>query len=238
MVRHLIPNRASYSRYFHREEDDDELLENLFTTYRHVRAGNWDEVVMLFDDYFQRVHVAVLNMLGETILHLAISHGPDDIVKKLVDIISVKDPEHKRALKVENEEGNTPLHLAAATGSLTMCVCIAEADPSLGIGRNKMGESPLFLAALRGKTDIFVCLYSICYKHLDNSYYRRKGGETILHCAIKRECLGEQHIFVETYKLMFNYFYFWFEKTTMRYLVKGNCCTGTIKFTAILLQLA
>ena len=63
--------------------------------------------------------------------------------------------------------------------------------PSLGNERNQMGESPLFLAALHGKTDIFVCLFHICSNYLDESYYRRNAGETILHCAIKRECWGE-----------------------------------------------
>ncbi|XP_030946128.1 ankyrin repeat-containing protein ITN1-like [Quercus lobata] len=85
-------------------------------------------------------------------------------------------------------QGNVPLHLAASTGSLRKCICIAKADPSLGNERNKEGESPLFSAAILGRTEIFLCLRSICKNELHSSYFRKNGGETILHCAIKRNC--------------------------------------------------
>nr|XP_023920911.1 alpha-latrotoxin-Lt1a-like [Quercus suber] len=155
--------------------------------YKQIMTGEWDEVVETYGNCFDFVHKAVLNMLGETALHLAVSHGPENSVEQLVAIIS-KKPEYKKALEIKNTEGNTPLHLAATTGSLRKCICIAEANPSLGNARNNTGESPLFLAALLGKTDIFVCLRFICQGYLENSYYRKDGGETILHCAIKREC--------------------------------------------------
>ncbi|XP_075639927.1 uncharacterized protein LOC142611703 [Castanea sativa] len=57
----------------------------------------------------------------------------------------------------------------------------------MGKERNKEGKSPLFLAALLGRTEIFFHLHSFCESHLDTSYYRKEDGETILHCAIKRE---------------------------------------------------
>ena len=90
-----------------------------------------------------------LNKLGETALHLAVSHGPENIVEDHVQIIS-QQGSIKEVLRITNNQGNNPLHLAAATGSLRKCICIAEAHPSLGNERNQMGESPLFLAALHG----------------------------------------------------------------------------------------
>ena len=165
----------------------EELYKQIMTA-----GDQWDEVVSTYHDYFDFVYKDVLNMLGETALHLAVSHGPENSVEQLVAIISKKQ-EFKEALAIKNKEGNTPLHLAATTGSLRKCICIAEANPSLGNARNNTGESPLFLAALHGKTDIFVCFRFICQGYLDNSYYRKDGGETILHCAIKRECWGELH---------------------------------------------
>ena len=159
--------------------------------YGEIKSGQWDLVVHDYETNFRWVHSAgLIKMLGGTALHLAVSDGVENIVENLVTIICKKD-EQKKALKIKNKQGNTPLHVAASTGSLRMCICIAKANPSLGNERNKEGESPLFLAALLGRTDIFLCLHYICQSELNNSYYRKNGGETILHCAIKRQCWGE-----------------------------------------------
>ena len=170
---------------------DREIFRFVEKLYREIKSGKWDFVVNEYEKNFNWVHNAVLiKILGGTVLHLAVSDGEENIVEKLVKIIC-KEDEQKKALKIKNKQGNTPLHVAASTGSLRMCICIAEANPSLGNERNKEGESPLFLAALLGRTDIFLCLHYICQSELNNSYYRKNGGETILHCAIKRQCWGE-----------------------------------------------
>ena len=172
-----------------------EVAEDLF---KKTMEGDWKEVVTIYRQQPLAPN-AKINGLGDTALHLAVSLGPENIVEELVKIISEND-KNKEALKIENDRCNNPLHLAASMGTLRMCICIAEADPELGKARNKEGESPLFLAALHGKTDIFLCLHRICIrnpesKQPDNSYYRKKGGETILHCAIKREYLGELFVY-------------------------------------------
>ncbi|XP_030946124.1 uncharacterized protein LOC115970671 [Quercus lobata] len=175
----LVPSNGDRELIFRFVED----------LYREIKAANWDFIFNEYEKNFKWVHSAVLiKMLGGTVLHLAVSDGVENIVEKLVTIICNNIDEQKNALKIKNKQGNTPLHVAASTGSLRMCICIAEANPSLGNERNKEGESPLFLAALLGRTDIFLCLHYICKSHLDTSYYRKNGGETILHCAIKREC--------------------------------------------------
>ena len=190
--------RRSYiDRFYCEEEKNRRVVEDL---YNQIMLGEWEKVVENYRNNFYFVHDYMLNKLEETALHLAVSHGPENIVEDLVQIISQQGSVSQRGsiqvkefiLRITNNQGNNPLHLAATTGSLRKCICIAEALPSLGNLRNQMGESPLFLAALHGKTDIFLCLHHICSGELDdNSYYRRKGGETILHCAIKRECWGK-----------------------------------------------
>ncbi|KAM3754453.1 hypothetical protein ACB098_03G166200 [Castanea mollissima] len=168
------------------EETDRRLVKNL---YNQIIFGEWKIVVESYRNNYNLFRNQTLNKLGETALHLAVSHGPENIVEDLVQIISQQGSiQVKEVLRITNNNGDNPLHLAAASGSLRKCICIAEAHRSLGNERNRMGESPLFLAALHGKTDIFLCLHHICKQHLDDSYYRRNGGETILHCAIKREC--------------------------------------------------
>lgn len=167
--------------------------------FKRTMEGNWTEVVKIYNQHYRLAHNAEINKSRDTALHLAVSLGPENKVEELVKIISEKD-ENKEALKIENKDRNNPLHLAASMGTLRMCICIAEAVPELGKARNNEGESPLFLAALHGKTDIFLCLHRICFRNSepeqpDNSYYRKISGETILHCAIKREYLGELFVY-------------------------------------------
>ncbi|KAM3736607.1 hypothetical protein ACB098_10G176700 [Castanea mollissima] len=154
--------------------------------FKKIRSRQWSDVVNIYRENFDQAH-KVIATLRETALHVAIAHGSEDIVKELLKIIHANKKEFENALKYKNDQGNTPLHVAASTGSLSTCICVAEAEPSMGKERNKEGKSPLFLAALLGRTEIFFHLHSICQSHLDTSYYRKEDGETILHCAIKRE---------------------------------------------------
>ncbi|KAL4604611.1 hypothetical protein ACB092_10G203800 [Castanea dentata] len=154
--------------------------------FKKIRSRQWSDVVDIYRENFDQAH-KVIATLRETALHVAIAHGSEDIVKELLKIIHANKKEFENALKYKNDQGNTPLHVAASTGSLSTCICVAEAEPSMGKERNKEGKSPLFLAALLGRTEIFFHLHSICQSHLDTSYYRKEDGETILHCAIKRE---------------------------------------------------
>ncbi|KAK7835003.1 ankyrin repeat-containing protein itn1 [Quercus suber] len=174
-------------------ENLEEITENFEETinfekkiYKKIRSWQWAEVVNIYREHFDQAH-KVMAMLRETVLHLAIAHGSEDIVEELVKIIDDNKDRFKNVLQYKNDQGNTPLHVAASTGSLSTCVCIAKADPSMGNERNKEGKTPLFLAALLGRTEIFFHLHSICGSHLGTSFYRKEDGETILHCAIKRE---------------------------------------------------
>ncbi|KAL4604577.1 hypothetical protein ACB092_10G202200 [Castanea dentata] len=174
-------------------ENLEEITDNFEETinfekniYKRIRSRRWAEVVNIYREHFDQAH-KVMAMLRETVLHLAIAHGSEDVVEELVKIIDDNKGRFKNVLQYKNDQGNTPLHVAASTGSLSTCICVAEAEPSMGNERNKEGKSPLFLAALLGRTEIFFHLHSICERHLDTSYYRKEDGETILHCAIKRE---------------------------------------------------
>nr|XP_023886038.1 uncharacterized protein LOC111998167 [Quercus suber]POE68900.1 serine/threonine-protein phosphatase 6 regulatory ankyrin repeat subunit c [Quercus suber] len=132
--------------------------------YKASMGADWKEVVKIYAENFGFAQGIKINEFGDTALHLAISNGaPEEIVKKLVDIVVEEDQSIRGALEIENHQGNTPLHLAASMGSLESCIYIAKANRLLGSLRNREGETPLFLAAARGGTDIFFCLHSICF---------------------------------------------------------------------------
>ncbi|XP_062019923.1 uncharacterized protein LOC133736452 [Rosa rugosa] len=181
--------------------DSESIKKYLFQT---AMKSQWEEVVRAYRQNKQ-AHKARITKSGDTALHIAVLDGQEERVEELVNLVSEKELALE-ALEIQNERGNTPLHLAAAQGNVRMCECIAKGRASLVGIFNKDKETPLFLAALHGKKDAFLCLHYICTpknpdksppKNPDKSppqssdksppnynYCRREDGETILHRAI------------------------------------------------------
>ena len=74
-------------------ENLEEITDNFEETinfekkiYRRIRSRQWAEVVNIYREHFDQAH-KVMAMLRETVLHLAIAHGLEDIVEELVKII-------------------------------------------------------------------------------------------------------------------------------------------------------
>ncbi|XP_059658112.1 ankyrin repeat-containing protein At5g02620-like [Cornus florida] len=145
----------------------------------NARKGAWTEVVKLYKEH-PEVHKLKVYTSGDTMLHIAVSEGKQSVVDGLVWALSA----NVEALKVKNEEGNTPLHVAASLGLDRMCDCIASKDSELIGVRNNKGETPFFLAAQRGNRDAFLRLHSICGTERGYEYCRGNGGETILHSTV------------------------------------------------------
>ncbi|XP_034700004.1 uncharacterized protein LOC117925188 isoform X2 [Vitis riparia] len=149
-----------------------------------VMKKEWTEVVKMYKQNLG-LHTAKITSSGDTALHIAVSEGSVDMVEQLIKVLDSKGM--KDALNIQNEHGNTPLHLAAAMGNRAMCKCIIEVDESLVDKRNEDSHTPLFLTALHGKKEAFIFLLEICEQQGIKRYYRGKSGETILHCAINGE---------------------------------------------------
>ncbi|CAN6694000.1 unnamed protein product [Malus baccata var. baccata] len=157
--------------------DTEKIKKYLF---RIAMQSKWEKVVGTYK-LNKNAHGAKITKSGDTALHLAVSDGQEKRVEELVKLVTVE------ALKIKNERGNTPLHIAAWMGNETMCSCIANDYPSLVGAQNVDKETPLFLAAVYGKKDAFLRMHYICTpighpKHYN--YCRRNDGDTILHCAI------------------------------------------------------
>ncbi|XP_057964682.1 uncharacterized protein LOC131155503 isoform X2 [Malania oleifera] len=170
--------------------------------FKCAMGGQWLEVVALYSaDDAEEIQSGKITRAGDTALHLAVADGQEEIVDQLVS--RLKDP--PKALSVQNNQGNTPLHLAASMGSVPMCFYIADQRAGdLVAKRNNDGETPYFLAALNGKKDAFLCLHFLLGEtdedRMNNGlkYARRSDGDTILHCAIAGEHFG---IFVENLEI-------------------------------------
>ncbi|KAI7982646.1 Ankyrin repeat-containing protein ITN1 [Camellia lanceoleosa] len=183
------------------ETDNDKNLEIKSQLFSHAMKGEWKSVLEIYKKNAE-VHGAKITKSGDTALHLAVSDGQDQFVKQLVDTIynhgggggggggEPADPSGQvegglgpEALTIKNERGNTPLHLAAASGSLAMCYWIAKEHPNLIFIRNNEKMNPLFLAALNGKKDAFLCLDNLCGKKA-LPHCRGSNGDTFLHAAL------------------------------------------------------
>ncbi|KAF4376457.1 hypothetical protein G4B88_017193 [Cannabis sativa] len=135
--------------------------------------GEWNEVIRVYEQNY-RAHKAKITKSGDTALHIAVSDCQEEVVELLVRRVVSNS---KTVLAIQNDRGNTPLHLAASMGYVRMCHCIAKVDPLLVGVRNHNSETPLFLAALRGKKEAFLCLHylSTATAH-DGSFCRRRDG--------------------------------------------------------------
>ena len=184
-------------------EMDEELALNL---YGNTMTGNWESIVEMYKQHTFAAISARINSSRDTALHVAVSIAPENIVIELIRVISHIS---ELVLLIKNDEGNTPLHVAASTGRLKICILLATILGGFSevqdledkdFFRNKAGETPLFLAAFHGYKPIFLYLHMALLEATDTDFmsvdpsYRRGDGETALHCAIKWEYFGEHFL--------------------------------------------
>ncbi|XP_058782203.1 uncharacterized protein LOC131656519 [Vicia villosa] len=156
----------------------------------------WEKVEYLYklDPKFSTINI---HKSRGTALHVAVNDNNGDVVRNLV--ASIISHNNEKALKCKNEKGDTPLHLAASRGFKDICECIIGENgerKDLILIDNNAGETPLFLAALSWQKETFVYLFNFKPREGDRdvdgnySYYKdliRYNGDSILHCAIRRE---------------------------------------------------
>ncbi|XVE73074.1 hypothetical protein DITRI_Ditri11bG0088500 [Diplodiscus trichospermus] len=186
-----------------KKKDMESVMSLEKELFRSAMKGEWNDVVRMYENN-PTVHVAKIIRSRDTALHIAVSNGKEGVVEELVQLIRSQS-EPGKALGIRNEQGNTPLHIAASLGNVRMCNCIAQASPSLLKIQNHSGETPLFVAALHGKKNAFLCLNSFCGgKEEGYSYCRRKDGETVLHCAISGDYFDLTFHIIHLYENLVN----------------------------------
>ncbi|KAI9102929.1 hypothetical protein K1719_023368 [Acacia pycnantha] len=160
--------------------------------YKYVLGREWKEVVEIMKKH-PDVQSTKITKSEDNVLHLAITlDAPEAYVIELIDVIEKNNPEvSMEIIKAKNKQDNTPLHCAASRGSKAICERIIAVDERLVLEGNKEGETPLFLAALNGRTRTFKYLHSVCCNMATTTKFselwKRKNGDTILHCTLERE---------------------------------------------------
>ena len=158
--------------------------------------GEWDKVIEMYKED-ANLHYAKITRSGQTALHIAVSDGKDQVVKQMLHVMRLAQPNQEelvKALRTGNHRSNTALHVAASMGNATICCLIANVEATLVDDRNADGETPLFLAALHGRKQAFLCLHSIRNPCITTPPFsvncRRNNGDTILHSAINGDYFG------------------------------------------------
>ncbi|GLU19535.1 hypothetical protein SLE2022_357810 [Rubroshorea leprosula] len=112
----------------------------------------------------------------ENPLHIASLAGKVDFARQIIALMP------SFAMEINND-GYTPLHIAAAAGHLEVVSELLTAiGPDLCLLKDKGGRTPLHLAAVRGRVLVMEKLLSVCPKAIEE---KTPLGETALLLAVK-----------------------------------------------------
>ncbi|XP_060173885.1 uncharacterized protein LOC132604407 [Lycium barbarum] len=194
---------------------DEATKDEIFQT---SMGKKWTKVQQLYINN-KFVPESKLTRSGDTALHIAISyyHPDRDDPKHHPHLTCIKEmianiPKENRLLilKQKNEKGNTPLHLAAALGSVPIIESLVNSeDPTLIRQTNSKGETPLFIAAYQGKLKAFLYLHK-CVQDENGEgpieLCRRGDGDNILHAAISGGYFEVAFQIIHYYPPLVNYY--------------------------------
>ncbi|XP_038982205.1 85/88 kDa calcium-independent phospholipase A2-like [Phoenix dactylifera] len=167
----------------------DAVKEDLF---RKAMQSRWQDVARSYSEN-EKVRETQITWAGDTLLHLAVSSGKESNVKLLVGCLekSVLDKRRQEILAIQNDRGDTALHIAAALGMVGVCLAMARLHPKMVVEiYNRWQETPLFKAVRHGQKEVFFALQSVVEEKLNikpTPGVRRVRGDTILHEAIFAE---------------------------------------------------
>ncbi|CAA2993830.1 Hypothetical predicted protein [Olea europaea subsp. europaea] len=169
--------------------EEEISLDDLFDL---TMKKKWNKVETAYKQYPSTCR-AKLTKSEETALHLAISsyHSKlqkSDFEKQIEEMIkSIPEKDAFEILSMKNDQGDTPLHLAAAVGWPSICECIALRDRELISTRNLKEETPLFVAAYHGKLDCFLTLHHLYSKKSFQETDQQKQGQETHETLCRRE---------------------------------------------------
>ncbi|KAL6321462.1 hypothetical protein AAG906_018398 [Vitis piasezkii] len=135
----------------------------------------------------------VTSIHKDTVLHLACYSKQPHLAEELVQLLP-NNP-NLRLTKLKNDVGNTVLHEAATSNSMTQVATVMIAKQrKLLTKRNILGETPLFRAVRFGKIKMFKLLAHEVDKdnrEVSKEQLQSKDGTSILHIAVITEHFGE-----------------------------------------------
>ena len=136
-----------------------------------IESGNSNVVRKLLSVNAEKQVAMVKEPVRDSAMHLAVRKRDSDMCKTLV--------ESGAGVDGQNEEGQTPLHLACIHGcaDIVRVLFLARANASIV---DKDDKAPIYMAAERGHTMIVEFLID---KFKASVFERSKDGSTLMHIA-------------------------------------------------------
>ncbi|KAG6751281.1 hypothetical protein POTOM_045806 [Populus tomentosa] len=114
---------------------------------------------------------------GNTLLHVAVSYGSDNITSYLAQTFP-------SLITIQNSQKDTILHLAAREGKASDTIkSLAESNPSLMRKTNTKGNTPLHDAVITDNKEVAILLVS---RDPEVAYYSNKNGRSPLYLAVEK----------------------------------------------------
>ncbi|KAJ6975810.1 hypothetical protein NC653_031594 [Populus alba x Populus x berolinensis] len=114
---------------------------------------------------------------GNTLLHVAVSYGSDNIIAYLVGTFP-------SLITIQNSQKDTILHLAAREGKASDTIkSLAESNPSLMRKTNTKGNTPLHDAVIADNKEVTKLLVS---RDPEVAYYNNNNGKSPLYLAVEK----------------------------------------------------
>lgn len=153
-----------------------------------VRSGDWNTA----EEFLNRnpgATRAQITLFGETALHVAVNAGHEDIVEKLVDLMSEQD------MEILDSFGTTALFNTTNAGNYRMAACMARKNRNLlSIIDKEDKQIPVVKAIFNGHIELARYLYSLTTLD-DLTPEKGVHGATLCTQAIYTRNLGNNQLF-------------------------------------------
>uniref|UniRef100_A0A1J3FST8 Ankyrin repeat-containing protein n=1 Tax=Noccaea caerulescens TaxID=107243 RepID=A0A1J3FST8_NOCCA len=138
--------------------------------------GDWEATKAIIDEH-EDIVVATLTSKSEIALHIAVTTKNQEYVRDLLGRMKSTN------LTIKNEDGNTALCFAAASGVVEIAEMLIAMNEELPMIRGGGGMTPIHMAALFGHREMVICLYQ--EKYLTN--LNNKEFKNLFHAMVSAD---------------------------------------------------
>lgn len=151
--------------------------------YQAARNGDWKAAKNIIDQQ-ENIVIATLTGKLEIALHVAVTGKHKVFVRNLLERMAPSD------LAIQNVDGNTALHFAAASGVLGIAKMMIDKNEDLPMIEDSGRMTPLYIATLFGNREMVIYLN----KKTEVKNFTPEALCYLFHAMIKANIFGKNKI--------------------------------------------